>query len=575
MTRFPFHETDPEAEAVARPRQTGPHAPAPDVAAVAPGPELAELLTLIDPADVSDADLVELVDAAVRQAAWAHACAARYTALLDRRASMHPVLGRGRIPEGEKTVTPEEVAMRLAWSRRQGRRLLRQGLAFDRDLGDTGAALARGQIDATRAGVLVDRLAGLPVPVTLDVQEAVLPAAPGRTATQLVGDVDRALITVDPAEAAARRQHARTRRCVERPRALPDGMARLTAVLAAPDATRIHTTLDAAARTARAAGDPRTVDQLRADGLTDLVLHRACAAALPTVTASGGVAAGPGGAGSGDVAAGPGGAGSAFAVPDAGLPGHTTPASAVPASAVPGSAVPDADDTPAPHAVLVDGVVLAGVTAADVEHPGELADETCPSRRRRPTTTVHVTVPFSTLMGVDDQPGELAGYGPVDAATARALAVGGVWRRLVTDPLSGSLLDLGRTRYRPTAALDEHVRTRDRTCVRPGCSAPARCCDVDHTREYHRQPGEPAHTGQADADASPLGTTSVDNLGLLCRRDHLLKTTGGFRLTQLEPGRFRWVTPTGQVSTVEPGRDPAPPPGWSPRQDERFGPPPF
>jgi hypothetical protein len=536
MTRFPFHETDPEAEAVARPRQTGPHAPAPDVAAVAPGPELAELLTLIDPADVSDADLVELVDAAVRQAAWAHACAARYTALLDRRASMHPVLGRGRIPEGEKTVTPEEVAMRLAWSRRQGRRLLRQGLAFDRDLGDTGAALARGQIDATRAGVLVDRLAGLPVPVTLDVQEAVLPAAPGRTATQLAGDVDRALITVDPAEAAARRQHARTRRCVERPRALPDGMARLTAVLAAPDATRIHTTLDAAARTARAAGDPRTVDQLRADGLTDLVLHRACAAALPTVAASGDPAPGPG----------------------TDLPGSDP-----------------TDDAPAPHAVLVDGVVLTGVTAADVEHPGDLADETCPSRRRRPTATVHVTVPFSTLMGVDDQPGELAGYGPVDAATARALAVGGVWRRLVTDPLSVSLLDLGRTRYRPTAALDEHVRTRDRTCVRPGCSAPARCCDVDHTREYHRQPGEPAHTGQADADASPLGTTSVDNLGLLCRRDHLLKTTGGFRLTQLEPGRFRWVTPTGQVYTVEPGRDPAPPPGWSPRQDERFGPPPF
>lgn len=536
MTRFPFHETDPEAEAVARPRQTGPHAPAPDVAAVAPGPELAELLTLIDPADVSDADLVELVDAAVRQAAWAHACAARYTALLDRRASMHPVLGRGRIPEGEKTVTPEEVAMRLAWSRRQGRRLLRQGLAFDRDLGDTGAALARGQIDATRAGVLVDRLAGLPVPVTLDVQEAVLPAAPGRTATQLAGDVDRALITVDPAEAAARRQHARTRRCVERPRALPDGMARLTAVLAAPDATRIHTTLDAAARTARAAGDPRTVDQLRADGLTDLVLHRACAAALPTVPASGDPAPGPG----------------------TDLPGSDP-----------------TDDAPAPHAVLVDGVVLTGVTAADVEHPGDLADETCPSRRRRPTTTVHVTVPFSTLMGVDDQPGELAGYGPVDAATARALAVGGVWRRLVTDPLSGSLLDLGRTRYRPTAALDEHVRTRDRTCVRPGCSAPARCCDVDHTREYHRQPGEPTQPGPADADASPLGTTSVDNLGLLCRRDHLLKTTGGFRLTQLEPGRFRWVTPTGQVYTVEPGRDPAPPPGWSPRQDERFGPPPF
>src|SRR5215475_3438709 len=54
---------------------------------------------------------------------------------------------------------------------------------------------------------------------------------------------------------------------------------------------------------------------------------------------------------------------------------------------------------------------------------------------------VQVTVPASTLMGFDDQPGDLAGYGPIPADLARELAAEGTWRRLLTDPLSGTLLD--------------------------------------------------------------------------------------------------------------------------------------
>jgi hypothetical protein len=247
-------------------------------------------------------------------------------------------------------------------------------------------------------------------------------------------------------------------------------MAGLWSVLPADEATRVHRTLDAAARTARAAGDDRTLDQLRADGLTDLVLHRACPA--------------------GDAA--------------------------------------------------LDG------TGCCVE-------------RRRPDAQVVVTVPLSTLIGLDEQPAHLGGYGPVDATTARALAAGGVWRRLVTDPLSGAVLDLGRTRYRPTAALAEHVRARDRTCVRPGCSAPAESCDLDHTVGFHPPPG---------ADPAEGGRTSADNLGPLCRRDHRLKTDSGFALRQVAPGRFEWITPTGQRYLVEPGLDPDPVPT---RQD--VGPP--
>lgn len=150
---------------------------------------------------------------------------------------------------------------------------------------------------------------------------------------------------------------------------------------------------------------------------------------------------------------------------------------------------------------------------------------------------VRVTVPLSAVIGVDDAPGELEGYGPIDAATARALAAGGTWRRIITDPVSGAVLDVGRTRYRPPAELAEHVIARDRTCARPGCTVPATRCDLDHTVPY----------GQG-------GTTSAGNLAPLCRRDHLLRTHAGHRIEQVAPGEIVWTTPTRRYRSV-PGRD--------------------
>jgi hypothetical protein len=63
---------------------------------------------------------------------------------------------------------------------------------------------------------------------------------------------------------------------------------------------------------------------------------------------------------------------------------------------------------------------------------------------------INVTVSLGTLLGCDDQPAHLDGYGPITAALARRLAADqtGSWRRLVTDE-NGRLLDYGRKTYRP------------------------------------------------------------------------------------------------------------------------------
>lgn len=143
---------------------------------------------------------------------------------------------------------------------------------------------------------------------------------------------------------------------------------------------------------------------------------------------------------------------------------------------------------------------------------------------------VHVTVALTTLRGVDDAPGELAGYGPIPAHMARDVAMDAtaVWRRLRTDPDSGALLDHGRTVYRPPAALAEFVRARDQACRNPRCTRAARGCELDHVTEWHDH-----------------GDTAEHNLCALCVRHHDLKEQPGWRVRLHPDRRVEWITPTG------------------------------
>lgn len=166
-------------------------------------------------------------------------------------------------------------------------------------------------------------------------------------------------------------------------------------------------------------------------------------------------------------------------------------------------------------------------------------DQTSGSVGSAPRPTMSVTVDLPTLLGLADSPGDLAGYGPIPASVARALAADGEWRRLVTDPLSGALLDRGRQTYTPSAALAEFLRARDATCRFPHCPVPAARCDLDH--------GIPWDSG---------GPTDRDNLGPLCRRHHRLKTHGGWRLVRSADASVTWVSPRGRKYVVPPTRIP-------------------
>ncbi|WP_026875558.1 HNH endonuclease signature motif containing protein [Jiangella gansuensis] len=154
--------------------------------------------------------------------------------------------------------------------------------------------------------------------------------------------------------------------------------------------------------------------------------------------------------------------------------------------------------------------------------------------RSRPVA-VQVTLPFTTLVGLDDQPGHLDGYGPIPGHVARELAAEGVWTWLRTDPATGRLLDHGTTRYRPSRRLTDFITARDRTCRMPGCHRPASRCDIDHVVAYAQG-----------------GATSADNCHCLCRTHHLLKHHGRWKPTQLPSGATVWRSPTGHAYTRPP-----------------------
>jgi hypothetical protein len=111
--------------------------------------------------------------------------------------------------------------------------------------------------------------------------------------------------------------------------------------------------------------------------------------------------------------------------------------------------------------------------------------------------------------------------------------------------------------YEIPARLREQIILRDRTCVFPGCTRPARGCDVDHVVEYD-------HDAEAEGRPQP-GPTQTDNLACLCRFHHRLKTHSPWTYAMVEPGIFEWTSPHGhryrRDRTGTTALDPPTPPG--------------
>ena len=106
---------------------------------------------------------------------------------------------------------------------------------------------------------------------------------------------------------------------------------------------------------------------------------------------------------------------------------------------------------------------------------------------------------------------ELAWTGPVCGETARRLACDASISRVITTGRSEPL-DVGRRTRVVPPAIRTALAVRDRGCTFPGCDRPPVWTDAHHLQHW--------------ADG---GTTSLDNLVLLCRRHHRAAHEGTWR----------------------------------------------
>ncbi|HEY2518882.1 MAG TPA: DUF222 domain-containing protein, partial [Streptosporangiaceae bacterium] len=201
------------------------------------------------------------------------------------------------------------------------------------------------------------------------------------------------------------------------------------------------------------------------------------------------------------------------------------------------------------------------------------APPAAPSDPRCLAARINLTLPLATALGLANAPGQVAGFGPVDAPLARQLAGLAATHPAtrccltLTDiegraaghgclPGSGGLRDLtthGLTLtihplaqdicdhrhqepgYQPSRKLQHLIWARHPTCTAPGCRRPAARCDLDHTIPYDQG-----------------GRTCECGLAPLCRHHHRCKQSEGWRLTQPRPGVMLWTTPAGRHYLTRP-----------------------
>jgi hypothetical protein len=150
----------------------------------------------------------------------------------------------------------------------------------------------------------------------------------------------------------------------------------------------------------------------------------------------------------------------------------------------------------------------------------------------RPEILVHATV--GALTDAQADPATLdSGHALTPGALDR-LGCDARFRRLLVDPV-GVPLDLGRATRLVPPALRKHVALRDGGCRYPGCPRPAAYCEAHHAVYWRHG-----------------GTTSADNLVLLCRYHHHLVHDRHHDLKLQPDGTVKVTTPAGRVLTSRP-----------------------
>jgi Domain of unknown function (DUF222) len=484
-----------------------------DPTPVAPPAEGEELRVLPDDLAplLSETEIVADIWSADARAAREHALLLRAVCVLARRRRLSTSAETSDATAGSR-VHPEladlgedfvsELALTRACSEFEADRLAVEAIRLCGKLSATWAELYAGRISIRKAQAIADLLGDLAAATAHKIEAAVLPRAATRDTSWLRATIRRRIATHDAAALDRRRAAAAARRDVFR-QPTGDGLSELIVQMTTGEATACWQAIDTYARMWKRDGDARPLGVLRSEIARDLILRpwdtgRAPVTAVLTIHAT------------------------LDALRDPDLPGPPSR--------------PDDDQAPQAPAE-VDGEV---VTAAECRELLRRLDML--GLRPAPAggcVRVAVGDPAGRLIAVATR-AELtraAGHRRARRRTRRSHPDRAEAAPAAAPPDGPGLRPPpGTTRYRPTAAQQRHVQTRDRTCRMPSCRRPPGRCDVDH----------------ATAHGSG-GPTECWNLCCLCRRHHRIKTFApGWAFTLLRDGTLVVRTPAGVTRTTAP-----------------------
>lgn len=461
----------------------------------------------------------QLIEAA-RRLSIAHATATAAEAAAAGVTSRLPMAWDPTVVAHRELVS--ELACALRVPERTAGRLMETSRALMNDLPATRTALIAGDISYRHAEVMIDHASSLPTEAVSGFEVDLLPVARAHTVAKFERAARVQRERRHPESATVRSTRSRDDRSVTCDPGR-DGMAWLTAFLPADIAFAAHSRLTDIAAALDGPDEPRTLSQLRADVFTDLLIDgitdpepEPVQWSPPLLDAS------------------------MFTPEEFALLSHE----------VDGEPLTDEEEgalreiqaeVHAHTGDLIDLEALAGQVTTLQRRAGSP-----PSITRRSIhepighgirARVLVTVPVMTLLGHEDTPATLDGYGPIDPETARELAASAPsFTRLLTHPETGAVLSVGRDRYSVPRDLRTYLQVRDETCRFPGCNARASRCDVDHTIDW--------------ADGGP---TQHDNLAHLCASHHRLKHHTHWKVDQTGGGTLEWTSPTRHRYLTHPG----------------------
>jgi hypothetical protein len=493
-----------------------------------PGIETLTALVAIDPEDLSRGARIDYLSAVERQTGWLQALIQRAIVAV---AGAEPSEADG-IYEGVDDAEREDISAALRMSGNSAQYKIDIARSLINTLPNTCSALATGEISPAHANVIARETAaaireGLPTEAITRIEESAIAHAEFHTPAQVGNKVRTMLAQVAPKEFEEIVVRARETRKVSMYRE-SDGMATVVAILPAEDAQTVMSAIENFVIRANRRDEEARNHAAKAEIIRAAFIGRAPSAYENSKRKSGAGVSGAGVSGAGVSGAGVSSAG----VSGAGVSGTGVSGTGVSGNGVSGEQI---KMTPEEEAAF-SNEYAPDLRTMDMKRADALseiagiavslsADE---AKSHRRSVSVNVTIDLPTLLGLKENPGQLAGYGVLPAQIMRALAGEGKWRRFITDPNTGTLLDYGRDSYQPPQDLVDYLIARDRTCRFPGCRQSAARADIDHAEAWEDG-----------------GETSAANLGALCRRHHRMKTHGGWKLTSNEDGSCNWESPDG------------------------------